>query len=560
MFLKRSIAKKHAYYSLAESVRVGGKVKTMIVKQLGRLSNEEADRWNMLLRTKPHEIIQYVFTPDIRCLNSYRHGTVSLAHAMWKRLGLDSIVYDALSHVKHRATDAKLIETMVINRIDDPCSKLAMLEWMPRTSLPFMLGMDAQELNENMFYRSMDALWKRRDTIERKLFETVVSRYTNSGIVLKDLTSTYFEGTHCTIAKHGYSRDHRPDCLQVSWSLIETEDGLPVTFEIYPGNTPDKKTLSGSIERIQRLFKLKNGIFVSDRGIATEENIHTVVAAGFHYIVAETLSNVTEIADSAIAAGLHPVDGDGDLTYADVLNGGRYIVIHGREKEKDDLSTLDRVLAKGEGIIAGVMHYASEHPNVAHEKILAMAVRKLERHHLGTYFSVEWDDDKKSIRAVQKEKVDRERKYAGYWILQTDLNDRSVSEIISVYRGLWRIENTFREIKSSLDVRPVYHRRNDRVAAHIWICVLAYLIERIAEIDVKREQERNSPDVTLPAITAQTVFAAFDTIVLNENAVKGNAKQRWFTATELTGWHSSLAEALGIGKEVFTAENAVRFC
>ncbi len=98
------------------------------------------------------------------------------------------------------------------------------------------------------------------------------------------------------------------------------------------------------------------------------------------------------------------------------------------------------------------------------------------------------------------------------------------------------------------------------MAAHIWICVLAYLIERIAEIEVKRLQVHNSPDRQLPAITAESVFGSFGHIVLSEHAVKGNTKHRWFTATELTEWHSSLAGALGIGKEVFTAGSAVRFC
>lgn len=560
MFLRKSMVGGRAYYTIAESYRTGDRVKQRTVRQLGRLNDDEANKWNLILRTEPHDVGRWVLdTSDMTTLHSYRHGTVALAHAMWKRLGMDSAVYDALSHVKGRALSAKLIETMVVNRIDDPCSKLAMLEWMPGTSLPFILGIDTARLHENMFYRAMDALWKRRDTIERRLFENVVSRHSNSGIVLKDLTSTYFEGTHCPAAKHGYSRDHRPDCLQVSWSLVETEEGLPVTFEIYPGNTPDKKTLSGSIERIQRLFKLKSGIFVSDRGISTEENIRTVTSAGFHYVVAETLSNVTEIVDEAIAGGLRPVEGDGDLTYADVFRDGRYVVLHGRQKEIDDIAMLDRAIAKGERIIADVRDYASKHPNTAHEKMLSRAVRELERHHLSTYFTVEWNEDEKNITAGQKEKVDRERRYAGCWVLRTDLSDRPAAEIISIYKGLWRIEHTFREIKSSLDVRPVRHRRSDRVAAHIWICVLAYLIERIAEIDVKRMQESNSPDSPLPAVTAESIFSAFGTIVLNENAVKGDSTHRWFTATELTGWHSSLAEALGTGKEVFTAEKNVRF-
>ena len=560
VFLKRSVAKGNAYYSLAESVRVDGKVMTRIIKQLGRLSDEEANKWNLLLRTEPHDVSRWILdTSVITTLHSYRHGTVALAHAMWKRLGMDAVVYDALSHVKGRSVSSKLIETMVVNRIDDPCSKLAMLDWMPGTSLPFILGIDPTHLHANRFYRAMDALWMRRGTIERKLFDSVVSRYSGGGIVLKDLTSTYFEGMHCPMARHGHSRDHRPDRLQVSWSLVETEEGLPVTFEIYPGNTHDSKTLQASIGRIQRLFGLKSGIFVSDRGISTEENIDTVTSAGFHYVVAETLSNITEIVDTAIAGGLRPVDGGGDLTYADVFGEDRYIVIHGGQKEIDDMAALNRALAKGERIVAAVNDYASKHPNAGSTRMLSRAVRETEKHHLSTYFDVEWNAAGKNITARQKEKVGRERRYAGYWILRTDLKDKTAAEIISIYKGLWRVERTFREIKSSLDVRPVRHRRSDRVAAHIWMCVLAYLIERIAGIDVKRMQERNSPDRQLPTVTAGTVFGAFGSIVLNEHAVKGNSKHRWFTATELTGWHSALAEALGIGEEMFTAEKTVQF-
>jgi transposase len=556
MFLKKSIAKGKSYYSLAESFREGGTVKTRIIKQLGRLSPEEAEKWNLLLRSPPHDIVKYVYINDIITLNSYSHGTVAAVHAIWKRLGIDSIIYSELSHTKGRSMIAKLIETMVINRIDDPCSKLGMVEWLPNTSLPFILGIDTNKLNENWFYRSMDALWERRDRIEQELFKKVIKKYTSNGIILKDLTSSYFEGVKCKIGKKGFSRDHRPDCLQVSWSLVETEEGLPVTFEIYPGNRPDKKTVEGTMERIEKLFSLKKGVFIGDREFVTEENLKIIREKGFNYVIAETLSNIREVVDEGIRKGLTKVEGNEDLEYVEVRRGEeRYIIMHGKEKEERELKTLSNKLKKGEELANKIKEQVRKHPDARKEKEIARASRELEKNHLSTYYRVEWKNG--NIELEEKEKIEKEKRYAGYWVLSTDLKEKSGKEIAKMYKGLWRIEETFREIKTVFKVRPIRHRREDRVEVHIWICVLAYLIEKIAEIEVRRKGVWGELEKTV-TITGERVFRTFDGVILNENSVRNDRKRRWFTVTELTDKQLELAEAVGIGKELFSAHGVVK--
>ena len=132
-----------------------------------------------------------------------------------------------------------------------------------------------------------------------------------------------------------------------------------------------------------------------------------------------------------------------------------------------------------------------------------------------------------------KDKVEKDRRYAGYWVLRTDLKERPAIELIKIYKGLWVIEDTFREIKSALEVRPVRHYLVERVSTHIWICVLAQLIEKIAEIEVRRKDVSGEYG-DMGGITGERIFRTFGVVILNENSVRNNTGRRWFTVTELT--------------------------
>ena len=301
-----------SYFAIAESQRDDdGKTKTIYFRRLGKLTEPEAKRWRFILSGDSHSVpSEFIdLQADTVCYHSWRHGVSCLVSSLWEKLGFSSIISESLSRVPNKSFVAKLIQAMVVNRLEDPHSKLGLLEWLEKdTSLQFLIDLPppGTELNETQFYRAMDEAVKRRDIIEKKIYERIVKPRSCCSVLAKDLTSTYFEGKKSPLAKYGYSRDHRSDRMQVNWSLIETEEGLPITLEVYKGNVVDKKTVKRSIRRIKRIFGIKHGIFIMDRGMSTEGNIKAVVEEGFEYVATEKLDqkSVLNVVDEAFSKGL----------------------------------------------------------------------------------------------------------------------------------------------------------------------------------------------------------------------------------------------------------------
>lgn len=612
VFLKRSSFHGREYYALAESVREGEKVRTMIIKKLGPLSDVEVAWWRTILSTPVHDVPkQFVNLDSFACFRSFRHGVPALAHSLYSNLGFGAMVYGALSRVRNRSLVSKLIEVMVLNRIDDPCSKLRLLdEWLPLTSLPFVLDLPyslddervAVGLNENSFYRAMDLLWERRDAIEKRVYEKIVKPLSKGALLAKDITSTYFEGETSPIAKLGYSRDHRPDLKQVNFSLIETEEGYPFTLEVYPGNTADVSTVRASVKRLREVFGITSGTFVSDRGMAADiRNIWVLRESGFNHVLAvpssrdvarEVIREALGLARGAwqevsveperpddddddddgpaqaklldeIGAAVRTKEEDQPVRVCEVSprEGDRFIVVYSAAKKKNDIEHLDKVLARGERILSEIRKKASPssspqpQPTDKLVRLVQTASRRLQSRMLFAYFRVEWDDAKNElILERREERIEEERRCAGMWVLRTDLPEekRSAPEILSIYRKLWLLEDTFKELKGSLELRPIWHRKPDRIKAHIWICMMAYLIERIVEqMMTSAGGGQAAAAREVHGMTAARVFNAFRNIDLNQQGFRESkiGEKRWWTVTELSRRHLELIDALKVEKD-----------
>ena len=601
VFVKKFSFHGGEYYALAESVREGKKVRTRILRKLGALSDVEAAWWKTIISTPVHDVPkQFINLDSFACFRSFRHGVPALVHSLYSSLGFRSIVYGALSKVHNRSLVSKLIEVMIVNRLDDPCSKLGLLEWLPLTSLPFVLDLPCSleeendaavvGLNENSFYRAMDILWERRDAIEKRVYESIVRPLSKGALLAKDITSTYFEGDTSPIAKLGYSRDHRPDLMQVNFSLIETEEGYPFTLEVYPGNTADVSTVRASVKRLRELFGLTSGIFVADRGMADIRNIWALRESGFKHVLAvpssrdlarEAIEEALGLARSAWQedVAVEPERAKGDHhgpAQAKLINdrrrrttpmgaeededeqvrvcevsprdGDRFIVVYSAAKKRNDIEHLDKVLARGERILSEIRSKASPPPRRTDRlvRLVQTASKRLQSRSLSPYFRVGWDEAKKELIAErEEERIAQDRRCAGMWVLRTDLPkiEKSALEILSIYRKLWLLEDTFRELKGPLELRPIWHRKPDRIKAHIWICVMAYLIERIVEQMMLAAGE---------PITATRVFNSFSNIDLNQQGFKdGKVDKRWWTITELSGRHIELMRALKVERSAF---------
>lgn len=562
VYLKRILSRGTAYYALAESVRDGAKVRTNILRSLGPLTDEEAEYWRKLLYLPAHDVmnLETLQRGALHTYQSYRHGVVALVHALWHHLGFHSIILRSLNGVSNKGRTAKILEVLVANRLESPKSDLGVLEWFPQTSLPFILGVKPELMYDNLLYRTLSVLWKQRDLIEKRIWEEIVKPQNSSLVVGKDITSSYFEGRGPPMAGKGYSRDHRRDCRQVNWGLVVTEEGYPITLEVYPGNTPDKATVEDSCKRLKGLFGIDRAIFVGDRSTCTGDNVEVIRGHNYDYIVAETNTNVQEILDEAkkrewecwdeqsscqrVLPGFEPPDQVMGVNID--VNGSRYVVAKSSEKMRDDLETLSNNLIKGEIALQQVKKYAKTHQKVHHHKILQMAVKRLEKLKISKYFDLHWNEPG-GFAYTLTAKVDQEREHAGIWVLQTSLETIPGSTIIHIYKELWRIEHAFREIKSVLLVRPIGHQRDDRTEVHIWICVLAYLLERMVEEKVRKMGID---------LTGQGVFESFRNLTLNEQGVD-NLEKRWWSVTELGVHQKNILSALGLKENMLKIQQSL---
>jgi transposase len=529
---------ERTYYHLATSFRDGPHVRTRYLHHFGALTSQQAEglrhwlgQWTALgpgrvpsLPSSPREALEFEEN-----LPSFRHGIVALGHAAFGRLGLRNALNDAFGRAPEKGLRLKLVEAMVLNRLEDPSSKLRLAEeWYGRTSLPHLLDLSVTSFDEDDLYETLDLLDARRDRLEALVYERVIRPLEGgsgpAGVLMKDISSTYFEGNgvRSTLEAKGYSRDRVRGSLQVNWSLVLTPKGYPVTLEVYSGNTKDETTVVGTVERLRRVFGLTEGTFVGDRGMLTETNLKLLHAAGFHYVVAETLWNEKEVlteASKKSRAPLSPrVAGKGrqsrlevgipraeekelEESWCEVVgkDGRRHLVIFSAAKREDELASLQERLAAGRTIEkwarAGIKR--GEWTEANHHELVKSVTKQLVKEGADLLFEVEWDQDTVGglNLVVNSERKKWEEAKAGWWMLTTD-TELSGPEVVKVYKSLAVVERAFRTIKGPIRVRPVHHQLDRRIRAHLTICVLAYLLERWIQLKVREGGEKGWAHLT----------------------------------------------------------------
>jgi transposase len=524
---------ERTYYHLATSFRDGPHVRTRYLHHFGALTPQQAEglrhwlgEWTALgpgrvpsLATSPRDALEFEEN-----LPSFRHGIVALGHGAFGKIGLRSALNDAFARAPEKGLRLKLVEAMVLNRLEDPSSKLRLAEeWYGRTSLPHLLDLAVSSFDEDDLYETMDLVDARRDRLEALVYERVVRPLeggAKSGVLMKDISSTYFEGqgVRSALEAKGYSRDRVRGSLQVNWSLVLTPKGYPVTLEVYPGNTKDETTVAGTVERLERVFGLKEGTFVGDRGMLTETNLKLLHAAGFHYVVAETLWNEKEVLaeaakkaraplipmrvpgkgrQSRLEVGAFPKSGPGSLeeSWCEVVgrDGRRHIVIFSEAKRQDELESFEERLAAGRVIEkwarGGIKR--GEWTEANHHELVKSVTKQLVKEGADLLYEVEWNQDTVGglNLLVNRERKRWEEAKAGWWMLTTD-TELSGPEVAKVYKSLAVVERAFRTIKGPIRVRPVGHQLDRRIRAHLSLCVLAYLVERWIQLKVREGGEK----------------------------------------------------------------------
>src|SRR5450755_813943 len=431
-----------------------------------------------------------VHADQVRTEESREAGPVHAGYQFWQRLGLDAILAQAGLSERVR----QLSCAMTLNRLIHPASELATPDWIRSTALPDILQVDFQLLAEDALYRNLDRLHAQRVAIEAALAERERTLFgLDQTLFLYDVTSTFFEGRALANpkAKRGYSRDHRSDCKQVLSGLAVNRDGFPLAHEVYAGNRHDSTTLEEMLTALdQRVGLLPGQMVVVDRGMSGEENLKKILARKLHYLVAEPygarndwveeFENDEDFGEvkretsptnpfqrkSTIRVKMRQVDGETHVLCLSSERKGKDRAIREAHEKKllVDLEKLQKRVAKGKG------------RGTKPAEVLESIGRLRERYsRVARYYRMEYDSQTKVFRySLDEAKRGRAEKLDGSYLLKTDREDLSADEAWRIYTLLTKAEAAFRTLKSPLGERPIFHHKEGRVEAHIFLCVLAY--------------------------------------------------------------------------------------
>ena len=553
VFLKLIPGKRQTYAYLAKNRREGEKVHTEILVRFGAVTDEEIVRLRKWLATDPTLPPEpQTLLTDISHLHlryTWEYGCEALGHFLWLRLGLHRITSDALRGVTNRGKYSRLVEIMVLNRLALPMSKWGILtDWLEDSCVPFLVGPPLASLHNNAFYRAMDRLWAHQDALEVKIWKEVVRPLTkHPELFFHDNTSTWFEGSHAELGAYsGYAPDHRTDRPRVKWGVVDTEDGWPVTLAVFRGNTKDDQTPKTMRDRLSRVFGIRGGVYVGDRGMKNDkEATPDLEAHHFRWILAVRNDEHEDVLIAAQKAPIMAVSLRNEVREV-LLDRGRFVVLLNAERRKELLETLERKLAEGRAIITEQRRRVGK---AGHHAILKACQERLTEAHLTNFFDIEWDEGTVStLLARMKATVAFRRKWAGWWVLRTN-TELPAEEVARQYLELARTEELHALVKGPLQVRPLRHWLEVRVGAHLMVCHLAALLVRYVDRQVK---EAGLKDEEGCPLTGDSAVKAFRRVKAAEATFPGTGQVR-IVVTDLKPLHEAILNAVGVDPKPFQA-------
>jgi transposase len=462
---------------LRESFREGGKVRNRTLANLSDWSSERVEALRLVLQGRQSPREAKAESSALEIVRSRPHGHVAAVVGTLRRLGLDRVISSRAT------TQRSLVLAMVVQRIIAPASKLAtarsLAEATGASTLKEVLAL-AESVDEDDLYAALDWLLERQEAIERSL----AKRHLVAGeLVLYDVSSTYVEGRSCPLAKLGHSRDGQRDKLQIVFGVLTNGQGCPVAVEVFEGNTADPKTVKAALGKVQGRFGLQRLILVGDRGMLTAARIEQELAGveGLEWITALRSPAIAALVkDEAIQPSLFDQQDLAEITHPD-YPGERLIVCKNpllaaeRERKRGELlAATERELEK----IAAATRRAKRPLRGGAQ--IGLRVGKVQgRYKVGKHFKLEVGDT--SFRYQRNEiGIAEEAALDGFYVIRTSVgNERMTAEqTVQSYKQLAEVERGFRSMKTvDLHVRPIHHRKADRVRAHVFLCLLSYYVQ-----------------------------------------------------------------------------------
>jgi len=450
---------------LRESYRDGKVVKKRTLANLSALSMTQIEQIRHVLRGEPLAAPTSLFQIDA----SFHHGHVQAVSVAMHRLGMASLLG------ARDGPERRRVLALIAARILSPDSKLATTRWWGTTTLPEQFAV--AECDEQGLYAAMDWLLERQGAIEKKLARR---HLTAGGLVLYDLSSSYFEGTTCPLAALGYNRDGKRGLLQVNYGLLTDPRGVPVALSVFEGHTADATTLLPQVTKVREQFGINEMVLVGDRGMISQTHIEGLrQQAGLEWITALKSGALRSLIQTgAMQLGLFDERNLFEFT-APEYPGERLIAC------KNPQLAMRRAHKRAALLEATATQLDLIKQRVAAKRLrgqdrIGLAVGKLiNRYKVGKHVDLTIDEDRFAYE-INATRVAEEAALDGLYVIRTGVAAERLSSDNAVrnYKRLAAVEQAFRSLKTvDLEVRPIYHRLADRVRAHLLLCMLAYYVK-----------------------------------------------------------------------------------
>ena len=464
--------KTYRTHLLRRTFRQDGKVRHETLGNISHLPDHVIDLVRRALKGESLVNPESAF----RCLRSSPHGHVAAVLGFLRKLSLHSLIARPASRQRD------LVVAMIVARVVDARSKLATARGLNPESAVSSLGhlLALGSVDENERYAAMDWLLARQHGIEQRLAKRHLHDNT---LLLYDLTSSYFEGHTCTLARRGHSRDGKRGSLQIVFGLLCTAAGCPVAVEVFEGSTSDPKTVAAQVDKIRHRFGLQRVVLVGDRGMLTGARIREDLQGidGLRWITTLRAPTIRKLIKAGEVAQTMFDERDLAEISSPEFPGERLIVCRNPVLAEQRQRKRQELLAATEKDLLPIVRATqrAKEPLRGAAKIGVRVGTVLNRHKVGKHFITTITDDSLSF-ARDLENIAAEKELDGLYIVRSNVEPElfDAEQTVTAYKDLAKVERAFRSMKTvDLKVRPIYHRNADRVRAHVFLCLLAYYVE-----------------------------------------------------------------------------------
>jgi len=516
--------KEHRYFSVVENRRLRtGKIAQRRVLYLGEINDSQQAAWRKTLEVfveSEQRFTELSLFPEDReipsdAVNSIQikldqmelhrpraWGNCWLGCELWRQLRLDEFWNARLPSQREAVPWELVLQLLVVNRLIDPGSEFRLhRQWFDQSAMAELLGVDFAAAEKDRLYRCLDRLGEH----QQELFAYLRQRWQDLfgaqfDILLYDLTSTYFEGEaeETPKAKRGYSRDHRPDCVQVVLALVITPEGLPLAYEVMEGNTSDRTTLRGFLEKVEKIHGKARRVWLMDRGIPTEEVLGEMRAAGdVFYLVGTPRGKIQQYEKKWLALPWRKVRDSVEVKlFAE--DGELYVLAKSEGRQAKERAIRRRKLAR---LLRKLRAMRRSCP-ARDQLLLRIGAAKKEAGRAYGFVRISLPKDGEAVTrrsftfAVDRDKLRKAELRDGHYLLRSNLAGEDPAVLWDRYVQLTQVEAAFKTMKSELGLRPIYHQVEQRVEAHILVAFLAYCLT----VTLRQRLQALAPGLTPKAV------------------------------------------------------------